>query len=81
MTENLTLTVSYEGEELELPAKMYPYGYTFRVEVEVDEHSVIFEPDEEEKYRALVDTGKIEQGSVLNIRLLQAIAEKLEKPG
>ena len=27
------LPVIYNGEELELPVNMYPYGYTFRVEV------------------------------------------------
>ena len=47
----LLLPLTYRGEEMELPLKMYPYGYTFRVEVLIGETAVIFEPDEEGSYR------------------------------
>jgi hypothetical protein len=70
--DELTLPLSYGGEELELPLKMYAYGYTFRVEVLIGETTVIFEPDEEGSYRALAD-------KAVNVGLLWATVGVLEK--
>jgi hypothetical protein len=70
--DELTLPLSYGGEELELPLKMYAYGYTFRVEVLIGETAVIFEPDEEGSYRALAD-------KAVNVGLLWATVGVLEK--
>ncbi|WP_158989218.1 hypothetical protein [Mucilaginibacter sp. L196] len=70
--DELILPLIYGGEELELPIKMYAYGYTFRVEVLIGETAVIFEPDEEGSYRALAD-------KAVNVGLLRAIAVELEK--
>ena len=70
--DELLLPLNYQGEELELPVKMYPYGYTFRVEVIVGEAVVIFEPDEEGRYRALAD-------KAMDVGLLKVIAGALRK--
>jgi hypothetical protein len=40
---------------------------------------VIFEPDEEGSYRALVNPDQMEKNKMLNRALLQAIAGELEK--
>jgi hypothetical protein len=77
--DELVLPITFGGEDIELPLKMYTYGYTFRVEVLIGETSVVFEPDEEGNYRALVDGGQIETNKTLSKGLLQAIAEALEK--
>ena len=77
--DELLLPLIYQGEEIELPVRMYAYGYTFRVEVMIGETPVIFEPDEEGSYRALVSPELIEKNKMLNRELLQAIAEALEK--
>ena len=39
---------------------------------------VLFEPDEERNYRALVDTITLEKGKKLDIELLKAIASAIE---
>lgn len=70
--DELFLPVNYRGQELELPVSMYPYGYTFRVDVLIGELVVIFEPDEEGSYRALGDKS-------VDVGLLRAIAAALEK--
>jgi hypothetical protein len=70
--DELILPVYYNGEELELPVKLYSYGYTFRAEVLIDEALVIFEPDEEGSYRALTD-------KAVAIGFLKAISVALEK--
>lgn len=70
--EELVLPLVYGGRDLELPLKVYAYGYTFRVDVSIGDTVVIFEPDEEGSYRALGD-------KMINAGLLKAIAEALEK--
>jgi hypothetical protein len=70
--DELILPLSYNGENLELPVKMYAYGYTFRVEVVIVDTAVIFEPDEEGSYRALAD-------KAVDIQLLKALVAALEK--
>jgi hypothetical protein len=77
--DELVLPLTYGGEDMELPLKMYAYGYTFRAEVMVEYMAVIFEPDEEGNYRALVNLDQLEKDKTLNRGLLQAIAEALEK--
>lgn len=77
--DDLVLPITYGGENIELPLKMYAYGYTFRVEVLIGETLVIFEPDEEGSYRALVNAGQMETNKMLSGGLLQTIAEALEK--
>ena len=77
--DELVLPITYDGEDIELPLKMYVYGYTFRVEALIGETPVIFEPDEEGSYRALIGSGQFEKNNTLNRGLLQAIAEALEK--
>jgi hypothetical protein len=77
--DELLLPLTYQGEEVELPVKMYAYGYTFRVEVMIGEITVIFEPDEEGSYRALVHPEQVEKNKMPSRELLQAIVEALEK--
>jgi hypothetical protein len=77
--DEMVLPVTYGGEDIELPLTMYAYGYTFRVEVLIGETPVIFEPDEEGSYRALVNADQVEKNKKLNRGLLQAIAVALEK--
>ena len=77
--DELKLPLVYNGEELELPLKMYGYGFTFRIEVLIGNTAVIFEPDEEGCYRALVNTGDLEKNKIISENFLQAIADSLEK--
>lgn len=70
--DELLLPLTYQGEEMELPVKMYAYGYTFRVEVLISEAVVIFEPDEEGSYRAMAD-------KTVDVGLLKVIVAALEK--
>jgi len=71
--DELVLPLAYGGEDMELPLKMYAYGYTFRVEVMIGETAVIFEPDEEGSYRALGEMGTVP------VDLLKIIVEELVK--
>ena len=79
MNEAFTLPVIYDGEELEFKARFERWGFTHRIGVLVDEHTYVFEPDEEGGYRALTDTGKMPVA--VNNDLLGAIAKTLIKLG
>jgi hypothetical protein len=78
MAETFVITASYKNQQQDFDAELIAFGYSYRIEVMVNEVKVIFEPDEERNYRAYVP----EAGNAKNIPdslLLQAIAEALEK--
>jgi len=79
MNEPFTLPVKYRGEDLELRARFERWGFTHRIAVLVNEHTYLFEPDEEGGYRALVDPAKIPVN--VDAGLLQAVATTLVKLG
>lgn len=73
MNEPMLLPVDYNGEELEFEMKIQQ-GYIPRIEIIVEGIPVIFETDNDERYRAL----QIDQIKKPDIGLLQAIAGQLE---
>jgi hypothetical protein len=79
MTETFLLPVNYLGTEHEFKARFERYGYTHRIAVLIDENTFVFEPDEEGSYRAMNTPEHPMNGKVVNINLLQAVAEKLAK--
>jgi hypothetical protein len=79
MEDYFTIPVNYQGTELEFEAKLLLQGYVHRVEVIVDGVPVLFEPDEERNYRALITEEQLKgKGENLNKEVLQAIAERLQ---
>jgi hypothetical protein len=77
MDEAFELPVMYKGEEILLPTRLLHTGYVHRFEVSIQGHDFLFEPDEEQQYRALVNAEKLAELSWLDVGLLQAIAETL----
>ena len=77
MNEAFDLPVFYRGKELSLPAQWVQVGYTHRFQVEAEGQLVLFEPDEEGQYRAIVDVDT--KNKTLDVELLQAIAEGISK--
>ncbi|EHQ28732.1 hypothetical protein [Mucilaginibacter paludis] len=79
MDEVFQLPVSYQDEELELEARIMVQGYLYRIEVMVNGIPVLFEPDEERNYRALVSMEQLQVNqNALDVGLLKAIASRLE---
>lgn len=78
MEEQFLLDVEYQGEHLEFEASLKHHGYTYRIEVIVNEVPVMFEPDEERSYRAMVEPQHQRAAGALNAKLLQKIAERLQ---
>ena len=78
MADEFVITATYKNQERNFDAALIAYGYSYRIEVMVDEVKVIFEPDEERNYRAyLPDAANAK--SLPDPVLLQAVATALEK--
>lgn len=76
MDEDFELPVTHKGAELMLPARLQQSGYTHRFEVMVNDVPVLFEPDEEGSYRALVDAEN--SMDKMDAGLFEAIATAIE---
>lgn len=77
MTEPFVLTVRYKDQNKDFNAELRMLGYSYKIAIMVDEVEILFEPDEEKNYRAVVTdaTGK---EKLPDTALLQAIARELE---
>ena len=78
MDDGFELPVNYNEKELLFPAVLRQFGYTYRIEVEVDSTIVSFERDEERNWRALVDPSLLEKNKTIKVELLQAILDSIE---
>ena len=77
MNETIDIPITYEGNELIFKARVIKYGYIHRFEVDVEGNPVIFEPDEERNYRAIVDPAHDKQSKNINPEILKLIAETI----
>jgi len=76
MEEGFELPVMFKGEELLLAAKLIRFGYSYRIEVEVNGAVVSFERDEERNWRALVDPSQMD--GRINGNMINSIIESLD---
>lgn len=79
MVDGLLLPVHFNGADLEFPAKLLTSGYTVKLEVDVNGTTVLFEPDEERNWRALISFEDLQANKKLDGELLKVIAEKIEE--
>lgn len=73
--DDFILPVTFNGEELEFPARLQQFGYTVKLEVEIKGTKVMFEPDEERNWRALISYEDLQANKKLDKELLEALAE------
>lgn len=74
MNESFELPVEYKKEMLLLPAKLSIWEYGHRIIINIEGQDIVFEPDEERNYRAVVS----EMEKPIDFYLLKAIAESIE---
>jgi hypothetical protein len=77
MYEVFDLPVKHRGHEILFPAQLVQAGYMHKFKVTVGDTEVLFEPDEEGTYRALIEPEKI--GKDFTSDLLADIAASIEK--
>jgi hypothetical protein len=78
MDDSFELLVTYNNKELHFPARLLQYGYTAKLEVDIERTKVLFEPDEERNWRAVISYEDVQANKKLNAKLLKAIAESIE---
>jgi hypothetical protein len=79
MEEEFELPVAFNNKEWSFPARLLNYGYSHRLEVDIEGTKVWFEPDEERKWRALLSDGDRRANQKINTGLLQAIILSIEE--
>jgi hypothetical protein len=79
MNDEFYIPVSYGGNDYNFPARLLTYGYTIKLEVEIDGNTVLFEPDEERNWRALIPYDDIPTAKKTNSELLKAVAVAIEE--
>ena len=77
MDDTFDLPVTYQGKERLFPAQLLQLGYTYKIQVDIDGRIVLFEPDEERNFRAVIDPSV--PGKDIDRHLLQAIVTTIEE--
>lgn len=72
------LRIHYRGQERNYPVRKEVSAYSLRYIVEVEGVEVIFEQDEEGRYRALLPRGVSPQQLALSKELLGSVCDALE---
>jgi hypothetical protein len=79
MLDLFELPVEYNGNEFLFPAELLPMGFTHKIKVTVEGTEILFEPDEERNYRAMItDLEKFNQSNIDRL-LLQEICKTLDE--
>jgi hypothetical protein len=78
MNEDFVIPVDYKGEELEFRAQLLNYGYSYKIQVDINGLEVLFEPDEERNFRVILDPEKLDGQNKIDTELLKVIAGVLE---
>jgi hypothetical protein len=77
MAEPFTLIVPYKGESKQIDGELRMYGYSYKIAMWVDGIEILFEPDEERNFRAVLPY-EDKTNPTVNIELLRAIVTELE---
>jgi len=77
MGDEFELPVNFNGREFHFPVKLFNYGYVTKLEVDIENTKVIFEPDEERNWRALISQEELDKDKKLSNELLKAVAETI----
>jgi len=78
MNDSFEIPVLFDQAELIFPARVIKQGFSHKILVEVNCLQIIYEPDEEGKYRAIIDEVLIERADKISVPLLKAIAQAIE---
>jgi hypothetical protein len=77
MGESFTLVVNYKSKEYQLKSELRVFGYTHKIAIDLKGVEILFEPDEEHNYRAVIPDYE-GQKTEIDIGLIQAITKGLE---
>jgi hypothetical protein len=79
MEDEFLISVTNSAKTLQFPARLHKYGYSYKIAVEVNGVTLMFEPDEERNWRAQLLPEQFELRDKIDVRLLESIASEIEK--
>jgi hypothetical protein len=79
MEEEFQLPVSFNNKELRFPVRLLNYGYSYKLEVTIDDTKLLFERDEERNWRALISYEDTMADKKINVDLVKAIALSIDE--
>ena len=79
MDEQFDIPVIYKGEELLFKGELLAYTYSYKIQVEVEENLVLFEPDDERNLRAIINPENFNEGKKIDVELLKCIGKAIEE--
>ena len=77
MAESFILVVNHKDKEYQLEGELRVFRYTHKIAIKLDGEEILFEPDEERNYRAVIPDHEGPKKEI-DIGLIQAIAKELE---
>ena len=78
MDESFSISVSVDGRDYSFDARLVTVGYTHRFIDLINGLEVFFEPDEERKYRAILNLTDHSTVKDRDMELIKAVASKIE---
>ncbi len=76
--DEFELALKFKGKDILLPVKLMNYGTAYKLEVEIDGTKVLFEPDEERNWRAMISYEDVQADKKPDTGLLELIAKELD---
>lgn len=76
--DEFELAINFKGKDLLIPVRLINYGRSYKLEVDIEGTNVLFEPDEERNWRAVISYEDVQANKKLNKELLELIAEELD---
>lgn len=79
MEDEFELPVTFDKQQLHFTTRLLNYGYSYKLEVDIEGTKVLFEPDEERSWRALISHEDVQADKKLNTDLLRAVTSAIEE--
>lgn len=55
------------------------YGYSYKLEIDIEGTRIMFEPDEERAWRAVIPFEDINANKKINVELLKAVVDSIDR--
>ena len=78
MDDNFDIPVFYQDKEYLFKGTLLTYGYSYKIQVDVDGSIILFEPDEERNFRAIITPENTETSKKIDIELLKRISAAIK---
>ena len=82
MDKGFTISVEFKGVQCSFEGRISTMGYTHKIAVDINGLQVIYEPDEERNYRAILaeaDQGRVRRADVELIALVGKAIESVHQ--